>query len=36
MRGIALLRIVEVIEGQMDQTATKTSESAKVDVTAMG
>ena len=36
MRGIAMLRIVEVIEGQMDQTATKTSESAKVDVTAMG
>ena len=36
MRGIALLRIVEVLEGQMDQTAAKTSEAAKVDVTAMG
>ena len=36
MRGIALLRIVEVLEGQRDQTAAKSSEAAEVDLKAMG
>ena len=36
MRGIALLRIVEVLEGQRDQAAAKSSEAAEVDLKAMG